>query len=70
MGIIEMENGTRIAILENCSEVKMNVDFGSKESISVTHEFYGVAKISETEKEQLIELCKKGDELNSCMKGK
>ena len=65
MKIVELQNGTKIAILENVSEIKMNVDFACKESVGVTHEFYGVAKISEKEKEQLIEFCKKGDELNS-----
>lgn len=65
MNIVEFQNGVKIAILEHVSDLKMNVDFGNKESIGVTHRFYGTAKISETEKEQLIEFCKKGDELNS-----
>lgn len=65
MKIVELQNGAKIAILENVSEIKMNVDFAAGEIVGLTHEFYGVAKISETEKEQLIELAKKEEELNS-----
>lgn len=70
MKIVDPQNGAKIAILKHLSDLKMNVDFGNTESVGVTHRFYGTAKISETEKEQLIEFCKKGDELNSGLKGK
>ncbi len=65
MNIADPQNRAKIAILEHISDLKMNVDFGNTESVSVTHRFYGTAKFSETEKQQLIEFCKKGDELNS-----